>query len=701
MTVSSTTTRADYNGNGVTTLFAVPFYFLDSTHLKVISTVIATGISTTLTLGTDYSVAGAGVSAGGSITCTSAPATTVKISILRNVPYTQLTHYVENDPFPAASHEEALDQLTMEVQQLGELNNRSIKLPASTSTPISTELPTPESNTVIGWDSNGTNLVNLDPADFSAVVTYANWVYDTYTGDGVTTSFTLQRNPVNIANMDVSIDGVTQLPITDYIISGLTITFISAPPNGSAVFARYGQAATQTTSSFTVYTATATAGQTVFTLGTTYNPGSNNIAVYVNGLLMTPGVDYTETNSATVTFTKGLTAGDEVLFQCGRTLNDGYDSANVSFLQSGTNAVARTVQSKLRDVKSDGDYATFTDYINAAVTSNFLTEYGATVQRFNDRVFIGDASKHKGDNTAAQADWLTTFQRSTGRGWGWIQSAQSAVLQGSNQMASNAFVVGAQTANLYDNYSAIGIIGVAVSNKATGTGMAWGGYFEAYRASAASCGAYGIELDTVNYGSLVQIHPFYQSSYQVVGLQLAAGAELPTTGQFSSAAAINIQYNHSTFDKGIVFGATSLSGCDGVTGAAFAIAMAKGHTIAWWSAANTATAAIRCDNTTAAGSIWQIFQENNIYFNSKSNNQACFEIASTPNQANHPAVKSSLTGNPVQFLAYGLDTDVDLHLVPQGAGVVRFGTYTAGTFSQTGYITVRDSGGTVRRLMVG
>jgi len=92
VTVNTTTSRADYTGNGVTTAFTVPFYFLDNTHLTVLRTVIATGVSTTLALGTDYTVTGAGVPAGGTVTCTVAPTAAQKISILRNVPFAEDQH---------------------------------------------------------------------------------------------------------------------------------------------------------------------------------------------------------------------------------------------------------------------------------------------------------------------------------------------------------------------------------------------------------------------------------------------------------------------------------------------------------------------------------------------------------------------------------------------------------------------------------
>jgi hypothetical protein len=49
----------------------------------------------------------------------------------------------------------------------------------------------------------------------------------------------------------------------------------------------------------------------------------------------------------------------------------------------------------------------------------------------------------------------------------------------------------------------------------------------------------------------------------------------------------------------------------------------------------------------------------------------------------------------------GTDSNVNIILTPKGSGTVQFGTYTAGTVVQAGYITITDSGGTTRRLLVG
>lgn len=63
--------------------------------------------------------------------------------------------------------------------------------------------------------------------------------------------------------------------------------------------------------------------------------------------------------------------------------------------------------------------------------------------------------------------------------------------------------------------------------------------------------------------------------------------------------------------------------------------------------------------------------------------------------------RGATTGVAPQLGAVGTDTDIDLTLLPKGAGLVRFGTRTAiGAETVTGYITIKDAGGTSRKLAV-
>lgn len=159
MTVSSPVSSVAYFGDGATTLFPVPFYFLEQTHLLV-TRVNIDSTTQTLILGSDYSVAGAGNQAGGSITIFVAPANGIQILIERSVPATQETDYVANDPFPAESHERALDKLTMLVQQ------NSAGLSRALMKPIGKEY----------YDAKGLNISNVkDPVEHQDAAT-SLWV---------------------------------------------------------------------------------------------------------------------------------------------------------------------------------------------------------------------------------------------------------------------------------------------------------------------------------------------------------------------------------------------------------------------------------------------------------------------------------------------------------------------------------------------
>lgn len=158
MTISSTTVKNSYNGNGSTATFSYTFKIFQDSDLQVIIR-SSTGTETVKTLTTHYTVTGAGNSGGGSITFTSGniPTSTQTVVIRRNLPQTQSIDYIANDPFPAESHEEGLDRSMMAIQQLQEEVSRSIKL-SRTNTINSTEFTTgaaDRAGKILGFDSSG------------------------------------------------------------------------------------------------------------------------------------------------------------------------------------------------------------------------------------------------------------------------------------------------------------------------------------------------------------------------------------------------------------------------------------------------------------------------------------------------------------------------------------------------------------------
>ncbi len=238
MTVSSSVNKVTYSGNSVTLIFPVNYYFLENSHLQVI--LVSNNVETIQTITSQYTVTGAGNPAGGSVTMLTPPPTGTQLIIVRNVPATQETDYLANDPFPAESHERALDKLTMLVQQVELDADRALKIPLSSLATTSTELPVPSANKLLGWNSNASSIANIDPASVISIVGQQASFSNVFTGNGVTVNFTLDRSPGNANAVDVSVNGVTQVPNVDFILNGNILTFTTAPPAvASQILARY------------------------------------------------------------------------------------------------------------------------------------------------------------------------------------------------------------------------------------------------------------------------------------------------------------------------------------------------------------------------------------------------------------------------------------------------------------------------------
>lgn len=76
-------------------------------------------------------------------------------------------------------------------------------------------------------------------------------------------------------------------------------------------------------------------------------------------------------------------------------------------------------------------------------------------------------------------------------------------------------------------------------------------------------------------------------------------------------------------------------------------------------------------------------------------------ITHTASAVNQLTFTGSATGQPTRIGNFGSDANPDILIAPQGTGVLRFGTHSAlAAETVTGYITIKDSGGTTRKLAV-
>lgn len=145
MAVSSQNNKDLYTGTGSQVAFSYTFRILDDDDILV-DIKDTDGVITTQIKTTNYTVTGVGQQAGGTITFVVAPLSTDTIILTRSVALTQEVDYKEQDTFPAETHEEALDKLTMINQQQQEELARVPKFDSSLDSSFDTTFPTPISN---------------------------------------------------------------------------------------------------------------------------------------------------------------------------------------------------------------------------------------------------------------------------------------------------------------------------------------------------------------------------------------------------------------------------------------------------------------------------------------------------------------------------------------------------------------------------
>lgn len=236
MTISTEVRKAGpFNGNGTASSFPFAFKVFKAEDMLVVWHQASSGIDATLTLTTDYTVslnADQNASPGGTVTLVNGPlASGYTLVVSSDIPYLQPTDLTNQGGFYPKVITDALDRQTILTQQLEEQQSRSLALPITAPSNVSTELPFPEAVKLIGWDEAAEKLRNYSTGDIATAVAFGTAQADQFTGNGSTTAFTLTTSPGNINNLDVSVNGATQRPGFDYFwTSGTTITFAVAPP---------------------------------------------------------------------------------------------------------------------------------------------------------------------------------------------------------------------------------------------------------------------------------------------------------------------------------------------------------------------------------------------------------------------------------------------------------------------------------------
>ena len=185
MTLTATTNKVSYSGNGSTTSFPVTFVFWDNTDVKVILKTDSTGVEVTWTEGTQYTLTGGDGSTGTLVAKTSpddyTPASGETLVVKSNLSDVQNTSFPLGGSFPSTSAERQHDKSVRLTQQQAEEISRALKFKESSAiTEIA--IGDPEALKMVRWNSDATEMENVSLTDLSlGLGTATKWTFDSST----------------------------------------------------------------------------------------------------------------------------------------------------------------------------------------------------------------------------------------------------------------------------------------------------------------------------------------------------------------------------------------------------------------------------------------------------------------------------------------------------------------------------------------
>ena len=159
ITISDTEPRIQYTATGGQTSFTVPFAFFANADLQVFNGTSQLSFSSAPTNASQYSVTGAGVSGGGSITLGS-PGATVNdvITIVREVAIERTTDFPTSGAFQIDSLNTELDKIIAMAQQLERDLKLSPRVNTTSSSSFNLTFPDMVAGKILSANAGGTGL---------------------------------------------------------------------------------------------------------------------------------------------------------------------------------------------------------------------------------------------------------------------------------------------------------------------------------------------------------------------------------------------------------------------------------------------------------------------------------------------------------------------------------------------------------------
>ena len=261
ITISNTEPRVQYTATSGQTTFAVNFEFFDNSDLKVYNGTTLLTYNASPSSASQYSVTGAGVSGGGSITLGGGATTDDKITIYRDMDIARSTDFPTSGAFQIDSLNEELDKLTAMVQQVENDTKYSPKFSQTTTTGFDLTFPDLVANKVLATNSAGTALtmeqeLGTFQGNWAASTAYSirdlvkdtsnNNIYLCKTAHTSTGSQPISSN-TDVAKWDLIVDAAAAATSATNAASSATAAASSASSASTSASTATSQASTATT----------------------------------------------------------------------------------------------------------------------------------------------------------------------------------------------------------------------------------------------------------------------------------------------------------------------------------------------------------------------------------------------------------------------------------------------------------------------
>ena len=407
--ISDTTPRVQYTATSGQTTFSVNFEFFDVADLKVYNGTTLLTYNNSPSSASQYSVTGAGVTGGGSITLGGSGATlNDKITIVRDLAISRTSDFPVSGNFPIQTLNTELDKIVAMLQQLEEQFARTLQYPVTTTTGFNVDLPDLVANRVLSVNSDATALLaeqelGTFQGNWAASTSYQirDLVKDTSTGNifFVNTAHTstgsqpLTTN-ANSAKYDLIVDAASATTSATNAASSATAAASSATTaSGHATTAttKAGEAATSATNAASSATAAASSATSASGSATTATTKASEASTSATNAASSATSAASSATTATTKASEASTSASNAATSA-TTATTQATTATTKATEAATSATTATTQASTATTKAS---EAATSATNAAASA---AAAAASADNFDDTYLGAKSSDPTQDN---------------------------------------------------------------------------------------------------------------------------------------------------------------------------------------------------------------------------------------------------------------------------------------------------------------